>query len=431
MNMYKARLNVLFRLSILALGVIALNLMPTAWAQDKGPVTLLIHPTLYEATGGDSGLIAAFTEETGIEVNVVTAPSAQLREKAVIDYVSGTGRYDVATLQSAWMNEEITSFLEPLDSYVEQTGEDYNFGGIIDSLIAVNTVNDQLVAMPFRGGTTMLYYRTDILEEFGVEVPQTMEELLAAAEALTRDTDGDGTTDIYGLVIRGKPGFEMAQDFSRTLFAHGGAVLNPEMTACVLDEPAGVATIEFWTELYQNGYAPPDLLALGRDALIRMLQTGNVAMGIYFSPYYGRIIEGIDPGLIGWALMPTAAGVEPGQGLNTLWSLGIDRSSQHKDAAWQLVKWLSNPEHQTEMAVEYANAPVRNSVYQDADFIAKNPMGQEWLTATAASEFDPTHPRYPEMVDIISVQLTAALEGRKTPQQAAQDTCEQIEPLLQ
>lgn len=412
------------QLILLVIGMLAIQVSASATAQDQGPVTLLIHPTLYEATGGDGGLIGEFTEQTGIEVNVVTAPSDQLREKAVIDYVAGTGRYDVATLQSAWMNDEVTSFLQPLDEYVDQAGQDYDFDGIIASLINVNTVSDRLVAMPFRGGTTMLYYRKDILDDVGIDVPQTMEELLAAAQKVSSESD------TAGLVIRGKPGFEMQQDFSRTLFAFGGSYLNEDSTECVLDEPAGVETIRFWSELNQSAAAPADMLSLGRDATIRLLQTGDAAMGIYFSPYYGRIVADVDPNLIGWALMPTAEGVEPGRGLNTLWSLAMDVSSSHKDAAWQLIQWLSNSENQTTMAVEFANAPVRESVYQEPAFIEKNPMGEEWLAATAASDFDPTHARWPEMVDIISVELTAALEGDQTPDQAAQDICRRIEPLL-
>ncbi|MEX2540606.1 MAG: extracellular solute-binding protein [Trueperaceae bacterium] len=393
-------------------------------------VTLLIHPTLYGATGGDEGVIKAFTEETGIRVNVVTAPTDQLREKAVIEYVGGTGQYDVATLQDAWMNEEITAFLEPLSQRVEQLDESYDFDDLVTSLVGVNTVDGQLVAVPFRGGTTMLYYRTDFLEAAGVEPPQTIEELYEAAEALTLDQDGDGTTDVYGLVLRGKPGFEVTQDFTRILFANGGSVLTEDLSGCALEEPESVETIQFWQDVLQNGYIPPDTLSLGRDDQIRVLQTGGAAMGIYFSPYYGRIISELDPSLVGWAVTPTAEGVTSGRSLNTLWSLAIDRNSDSKDAAWQLVQWLTNTENQIEMAVKYANAPVRESTYVDESFIGKNPLGPEWLQATAASRFEPTHPRFPEIADIISVELTGAMEGRRTAEEAAARMCRQVDRLL-
>ena len=393
-------------------------------------ITLLIHPTLYAATGGDEGVIKEFTEATGIVVNVVTAPTDQLRERAVIEYVGGTGTFDVATLQDAWMNEEIAAFLEPLQDRLAASDADYQADDLIPSLVDVNTVDGKLLAVPFRGGTTMLYYRADHLAEAGVEVPTTLDELRAAAEALTRDTDGDGNTDIYGLVQRGIPGFEIAQDFGRLLFSNGGAILSADSSACAITEPAGVEAIQLWADLYQNGYMPPDLFAIGRDEQIRQLQTGRASMGIYFSPYYGRLVDELDLDQVGWAVSPTAEGVEAGRSLNTLWSLAIDGSSDQKDAAWQLVQWLTNVENQATMAIEYANAPTRESTYVNPAFIEKNPLGAEWLEATAASSFTPSHPRFPEMADAMSIELTAAIEGKKSAEQAAQAMCLQIDGLL-
>jgi len=393
-------------------------------------ITLLIHPTLYAATGGDTGVIADFTAATGIVVNVVTAPTDQLRERAVIEYVGGTGQFDVATLQDAWMNEELAAFLEPLQDRLASADAAYQTGDLIQSLVDVNTVAGNLLAIPFRGGTTMLYYRADHLAEAGVEVPSTFDELRAAAIALTRDTDGDGNTDIYGLVQRGIPGFEIVQDFGRFLFANGGSILSADGSACAISEPTGVSAIQLWADLYQGGYMPPDLFAIGRDEQIRQVQTGRASMGIYFSPYYGTLLQELDEDQVGWAVSPTAEGVNPGRSLNTLWSLAIDASSDQKDAAWQLVQWLTNAENQTTMAVEYANAPVRESTYVDQAFIEKNPLGGDWLIATAASSFTPSHPRFPEMADAMSIELTAAIEGRKTAEAAAQAMCRQIDGLL-
>lgn len=416
------------RALLAVLTLLALSAASLAMAQRS--ITLLIHPTLYAATGGEGGVIDAFTEATGITVNIVTAPTDQLRERAVIEYVGGTGQFDVATLQDAWLNNEIASFLEPLDERMAGTSEDYDADDLIASLVGVDTVDGSLRAVPFRGGTTMLYYRKDFLEEAGVAVPTTLDELKAAAKALTVDTDGDGTVDRYGLVLRGIPGFEIVQDFGRLLFANGGGILNADSSACILDEPAGVGAIQLWMDLFQDGSLPPDMFAIGRDEQIRLLQTGRGAMGIYFSPYYGRLIAELDPSVVGWAVTPTAEGVEAGRSLNTLWSLAIDKNSQDKDAAWQLVQWLTNAPNQITMAVEYANAPVRQSTYVDADFVAKNPLGPEWLQATAASSFTPSHPRFPELADAMSTLLTAALEGDLSAQDAAQQMCQQIDRLL-
>src|SRR5690606_7910503 len=224
--------------------LIAFTMLCGTAAAAAQEITLLIHPTLYAATGGDTGVIADFTAATGIVVNVVTAPTDQLRERAVIEFVGGTGQFDVATLQDAWMNEELAAFLEPLQDRLAAVGADYQSSDLIRSLIDVNTVDGDLLAIPFRGGTTMLYYRADHLAEAGVAVPTTLEELQAAAIALTRDTDGDGSTDVYGLVQRGIPGFEIVQDFGRFLFSNGGSILTADGSACAITAPAGVGAIQ-------------------------------------------------------------------------------------------------------------------------------------------------------------------------------------------
>lgn len=415
----------LFLATLLSTAV--LLVLPAVAAQE---ITLLIHTTLYGATGGSGGLIDQFTKETGIVVNVVTAPTDQLRERAVIEYVGGTGAFDVATLQDAWMNEEVAAFLEPLQERLASAPPEFQTADLIQSLIDINTKDDDLLAIPFRGGTTMLYYRKDHLEEAGIEVPTTLEELRAAAIALTRDTDGDGVTDVYGLVQRGISGFEIVQDFGRLLFANGGAFLDAETGSCALADSAGVDTIQFWADLFQGGYMPPDLFAIGRDEQIRQVATGRASMGIYFSPYYGRLVDDLSAEQVGWGLTPTKEGVEPGRSLNTLWSLAVDRNSREKDAAWQLVLWLTNVENQITMAVEYANAPVRETTYVDPAFVTRNPLGADWLQATAASSFTPSHPRFPEMADAISIELTAALEGKKSAEAAAAAMCRQMNSLL-
>ena len=60
-------------------------------------------------------------------------------------------------------------------------------------------------AMPFNKSMMVLYYNVGMFEEAGIEVPTTWEEWAAAAEKLTKDTDGDGEPDVYGVVCCQRP----------------------------------------------------------------------------------------------------------------------------------------------------------------------------------------------------------------------------------
>ena len=411
---------------LFALLTLALVSLPAALAQE---ITLLIHPTLYEATGGTEGVIPQFTADSGVVVNVVTAPSSDLREKAIIDFVAGSGRYDVVAVLSSWMNDELLQFLEPLDACLADAGPDYDVDDLIPSLVmAGRDSNGDLKAVPFRVGTAMLYYNKDLFAGQGIEVPQNWDQFLEAARALTL-ADDQGA-QVYGV---GQTLYPEGKDFIRFIYAMGGNILNEDMTESTLQTDEVRAAVELFRTLFEENLTPEESLAWDRDPQITALQQGRIAMGVFYSPYWGRLIdpEGTDnPDKFGWALVPTSEGVTPGRTLNDGWFLAIDRNSDNKEAACGLIKALTNKANQETMALEYANGPVRTSVYNSDAYKEAFPLGSDWQEATAASEFAPPHPRFAEIQDILNDEITSVLLGRKSTDEALSDATDRINPLL-
>jgi len=396
-------------------------------------ITWFTHSVMYGVAGGDEGLVQAFEEATGAKVDVVTLDAEALREKMLVEVVAGTGGFDVVHINYAWLNSELAQYLEPLDAFIEDAEPEYEFGDIIASLAEAAEFDGVQKSIPFRVGSAMLYYRKDLFEEHGLAPPETWEEFLKAAEELTIDSDNDGKVDIYGVVQRGKPGYEIMQDFVRYLLAHGGDFLNKEMTSCELDSDAGVAALKDFATIYQEGWAPPDMLAWGRDDYIAAMQQGRAAMAVYYAPYWGQLIDP-EASLVGdqmaWALVPHSPGVTPGRTMNAGWCMAINDDSDSKAAAWAFVEWLTNKDAQLFEAL-HGNGPIRESTYLSEEYLEKFPLAKEWLDAAAASVFEPTHESYPQMQDILSEEVTGALEGTKSPEEALASACERIEALLQ
>lgn len=389
--------------------------------------------TLYQASGADDGLFKEWQDASGATVNVALFDAAGLREKLLVEFAADSDAFDAAFFNYAWFNSTFTQYFEPLDDYVTQTDAEYDFDDIFTSLVDSSKADGQLVAIPFRIGSSMLYYRTDLMEAAGIEVPQTWDDFYAAAEMLTQDTDGDGQVDVYGAVQRGKPGYELSQDFLRYLFGYGGNLLNEDMTACVMDDEAAVSTLTLWVDLFQNGYMAPDMQAFGRDEYLAEMQQGRAAMGIYFSPYWGSLI-GADSTVadqMGWALVPHADGVAPGRSQNAGWSLIINVNSNNKDAAWDLIKYLTTKDAQLRAARDWGNGPIRESVYENEEYLELFPLAIDWKDAIANSLFEPPLDTYPQMQDIMSEEVIAALNLEKTPQEALTSACERIDLLLE
>lgn len=89
--------------------------------------------------------------------------------------------------------------LLPLDDVVQSIGED----NLWDHIKKVCRADGHYYGLVHAAGTSLLVYRKDWAAEKGLKAPKTWDDLLADAEALTMDRDGDGKVDVYGMTIPG------------------------------------------------------------------------------------------------------------------------------------------------------------------------------------------------------------------------------------
>lgn len=379
-------------------------------------ITLLMHPTLYQTTGGDGGIVSEFEVDTGATVEVVTAPIPEHSEKAMLDFLSGRGAFDVINMQSGDMTDEFVQYFLPLNDYVENAPAEWQWNDIIESLAEGASRDGIQLGIPYRWGQTLMYYRKDLFEEAGVEPPQTHAELLEVARALTTD-------DVYGYVQRGKAPTEISHDWLTTFYGHGGTLINDDGTSGINSQEA-IDAMNFWKTLLDEGIFPTDIFAWGRDDYITAMQQGRAAMGGYVGSYYQRFF-GQDSTLtedqIGWALMPAEPGVAEGRNRSGGWHLVINKDSDNPDAAWGLVQRLTSPESQLREAVDYANGPIRESVFASDEYNEKWPQADVMSIATANQVTDPPIAAMPRLHEIIGNEVVSVMQGAKTAEQAVAD----------
>lgn len=398
----------------------------------SGKLTLMIHPTLYDVTGGKGGMIDQFAKDNGIQIEVVTAQTNDIYAKVNVEGVAQSGRFDLYPIQDSWVNPDFVKYLEPLDSYLAGVDASYKPQDLIQTLVKAYKYpqgTGTQYGIPWRVGTAMLYYRKDLLDKAGVAVPKTMDEFYAAAKALTHKTS-DGKTDVYGVAADLYPG---GSQVLRIAYAYGATLLSPDWSSCTMNSAEGVAAVDMMSKIYQNGYVDKESLAWERDPVLAALQQGRAAMSITYSPYWSLLTDpkvGDAAKNMGWAVVPTAPGVPQGRTISDGWAWAIDKNSKNKQTAWAFIKMLTGPEQQLDLALNHANGPIRESVYQSSQYQAKIPPAQDWLKATAASAFRPAHLKYPQMLDIYNAETTSAVRGQKTPKQAMDDACSRINTLL-
>ncbi|MEM9428100.1 MAG: extracellular solute-binding protein [Pseudomonadota bacterium] len=143
-----------------------------------------------------------FTEMTGAEIRVAEVPFAELFQKILTDWATGTNSIDVGVFASGWGVELVSGGLvENLDPYIE-ADDQIDLQDIAPYFRDFNQkVEGSTYFITLDGDFQMLYYRTDVLAENGLEPPKTWEEYLEVAAAIHgQDMNEDGEAD-YGSCI--------------------------------------------------------------------------------------------------------------------------------------------------------------------------------------------------------------------------------------
>ena len=352
------------------------------------------------------GLMSEFNEKyPDIEVNWVTLEENALRQQVTTDIATGGGQYDVMTIGTyevpIWGKQ---GWLEPLNDLPAE----YDVDDLLPPVRAGLTVDGTLYALPFYGESSMVMYRTDLMEAAGMEMPEapTWDFIKEAAAAMT-----DKDNEVYGICLRGKPGWGENAAFITAMSNSFGARWFDENWRPQFDSEAWKATLTFYLDLLNN-YGPPGASANGFNENLTLFQQGKCGMWIDATVAASFVTNPNDSTVadkVGFALAPDNG---LGKRSNWLWawSLAVPTSSKAKDSAKTFIAWATSKEY-TELVASnegWANVPpgTRTSLYENAEY-QKVPFAQ--MTIDSINSADPTSPTV-DPVPYVGVQFVAIPE---------------------
>lgn len=408
-------------LALITITVSLLLILSTVAAQDDQPyagttLTFIVQPDVF--ADPVQRLLPRFQEETGIIVDIETLPYTSLRERQVSDFVGGAGSVDIMTMDIVWMGEYAEAgWIENLGPYVERDAEEIDVDDFLPGAIAGLSMWDgEHYGMPLGAYYYLMHYRTDILEAAGVEPPTTLEEFIAAVQAVH-----DPANDIYGFSAGYRRGAPLVHDSLAYYIGLGGGVLVdfPNDLTPNMDTELAAEVYEFYQSMLD--YAPPGAINFDFGQRREVFQQGRVALlGNWSSSSAAfedpRLSEASVVGNVGHSYMPRASAeadpVVPFGG----WSLVINADSPNKEAAWEFIKWLSSPEIQRDYAAD-GGTPFRYSTLQDEELAATRPWYQLILDAEANDwvrpEYRPRFPAWPEIEQAMGLRLSEAMSGSR------------------
>jgi len=258
--------------------------------------------------------------------------------------------------------------------------------------------NDQVLAMLYDFDVYALYYRADLFEEMGLEVPTTWDELLAVGQALGADGQ-------YQYAVL-PDGFHATQ----FIYENGGSILNDDNTTAVFNAPEAVEAVEFYAGLVDAGAGYVWSFEEGWE-ITPGLKDGRIAM---FSdgPYYMGIIKDAAPEMSGqWKVAPHPYNKQPGSYLGGT-GLVIPANAEHPEAAWKFIEFAMTLENQIGVFEHAGAAPALLAALESPEVNKADPYFGGQLTLEvfmAAMETARPFP-YVREWNQIDEALTAAME---------------------
>jgi sorbitol/mannitol transport system substrate-binding protein len=359
-----------------------------------------------------------------IKVKWITLDESELRKRVTNDITSQGGQFDVTTIgmyetpiwaKKGWLREL-------------KTDATYDVDDLLPAMRSGLSFNGKLYAAPFYGESSMLMYRKDLADKVGIQLSSrpTWTEIKTLASKIHDPKNG-----LYGICLRGKPGWGDNMAFLTTLAnSFGGQWFDMKWKPQLESKPWKDA-ITFYVDLLKN-YGPPnsqansfnEILALYNAGKCGMWVDATIAASFITDPKLSKFADKIE--------FTQAPSMLTAKGANWLWAwaLAIPASTTKADAAQTFVQWATSKEYikLVSQTNGWAAVPTgtRKSTYSSLAFISAarfalaermaidvaNPNDSTLLRSPYSGVHFAAIPEFQSIGNAVGQQISVALEGK-------------------
>ncbi|MCK4803524.1 MAG: ABC transporter substrate-binding protein [Spirochaetes bacterium] len=313
--------------------------------------------------------------------------------------------------------------IEPITDYISE--DDKN--DILSQFWNGVTRQREIYAFPFNHSVQVLYYNKDAFEKAGLDPdkpPKTWEDVIKYGKKLTKDFDGDGTIDQWGILVS----LEGVFGFTPLIRQVGGEFLNDDRTKALFNSEEGVRVMELVQKMaYEYKIMPSNwTLFEGTSAFLQ----GKIAMGPITCAGI-KFAEDNLPWELGIAPLPyieNKSVLLGGAGL-----VIFSKSSHRRKAAMNFISWLTNKENSIRWHEKTGYLPIRKSAMESFElqsFHRLNPNYKVPVDQLSYSRPPDFTPYLPQIDQIVRYAIEDIMINRKDPQKTLNIAAEKVNNLL-
>ncbi|MCI0520938.1 MAG: sugar ABC transporter substrate-binding protein, partial [Chloroflexi bacterium] len=356
-------------------------------------------------------LVAAFhAKSPGVQVNLTHIPGqAEYRTRLAADFAAGAPADVVLINYRRYAAFATKNVLQPLGPYLAKSAA-ISEADFYPQALQPFRWQGELICIPQNISSLVVYYNKDLFALAGLTVPAddwTWDDFLAAAQALTRDADGDGASDVFGLGVEASI-FRIAP----FIWQNGGELVNDSVTPTrlALDTPEALEAIQWFVDLQTRHRVTPNAAEeASEDSESRFI---NGRLGMYLNSRRGvptyREITAFDWDVAALPRKQHAASILHAD------AYCLPAASENKDAAWRFIEFANSAEGQAIVAASGRTVPSLVGVAESSAFLdpAKKPAhSRVFLDTIALLRTVPIHANWVDIEEISSEELERAFYG--------------------
>jgi trehalose/maltose transport system substrate-binding protein len=385
------------------------------------PVTLILLEEWTDKTFSDARQqeLQQFTRETGIRVSLLPAPDSSRQRLAMWKELLGTGASgpDVYGIDVIWPGILNEYFIDLKPYFANEISLQF------PEIAASYNVDKKLVAIPHRADVGLLFYRTDLLRQYGYRgPPRTWDELEIMAARIQAGERGKGKKQFWGFVWQGAADEVLACNALEWQASDGGGRIIEEDKTISVNNPQAIRA---WQRAAQwvGSISPPGVVGYREWDSLNVWVAGDAAFMRHWPSAYIDSQAAGSPirNKFDTALLP---GGNAGR-VGTLggWGFAVSRFSAHPREALELVRYLTRSDVQVKRARVLSQPPTLPELYNLPEVLGPNPrfalLRQAFQTGIVSRPSDVTGKKYVDVSDAYIEAVHSVLTGEKRAPEAA------------
>ncbi|MBD2361013.1 ABC transporter substrate-binding protein [Anabaena minutissima FACHB-250] len=331
-----------------------------------------------------------------------------------------------------WFNPTITGQLVELGALIsvdEMLSKSPIKDEIDPTLYSSMEYQGKLWSVPFATNNVGIFYRPSLFKAAGIKaIPRTWDEFRQVAKQLTRDIDGDGQIDQYGMFLPLGKGEFTVFTWLPFMWSGGGELVSGDghSAAGVMlpENPGAIAALQFWRNLVEDGSTM--LSGPERGYETDPLLSGKVAMQIN-GPWNLGQLQTTD---IDFGVFPLPVNQNPATSIGGENLFFFKTTPERQKAAFKFAEYTMSEEFQTEIALAAGYLPINLKSRESAkyqEFVQRLPQVKVFLEQAKYGRSRPIFPGYNRISDSIGRAVEAVVLGQSSPKEALQASQQRLD----